>query len=115
MTVHFSRAARGVMRLVRKRQSPCAGWITGTVLGHTWIVDNLVLRDSAYPPSHEETATAVETWKEELIGSFSAFQENPDPAVSFAGLIIRIFSHHLEAMESEGVSRQPFIRIHEEE
>ena len=63
MTVHFSRAARGVIRLIRKRQSPCAGWITGTVLGHNWIVDNLILRDSAEPPSHEETATAVETWK----------------------------------------------------
>ncbi|HDP94549.1 MAG TPA: hypothetical protein ENN40_04215 [Candidatus Aminicenantes bacterium] len=114
MTVHFSCAARGMIRMIRKRQKPCGGWITGTVLGHTWIVDNLVMWDSKEPPGHEEIAIAVDAWEEELIGVFSAFKQQADESACFAGLMVRIFGRHLEAMEGQGFPRQPFTRIQED-
>jgi len=96
MTVHFSRAAQGMLRLIRERGRACSGWVVGTVLGHTWLVDGLFCRGDDGEVS--ECSRAVNAWREDLLGEFFSFSESTDPARSGGEIMLRIDSGGIEAV-----------------
>jgi|GEM_PF-3223935 len=107
MTLHFSFSAASMLRMIRSHKKPCSGWITGTVLGQTWMVDNLVAGDFPYSAADEDMAIAIDAWQDELIGEFFAFREPGSLPEIAAGLVILIFSDRLEVMDEDGKGTQP--------
>ena len=111
MIVHMTPAAKSMLSLIQGNQRPVTGWITGTFLGHAWLVNGLVSRNSLEAPSHEEIAAGVAAWGEYLIGEFFAFMQVSNAAATRGGLVLLVKTAGTEAAEGGGSTPLPFTRI----
>lgn len=101
MKIHFSPSASGMLRLIQKRGLASSGWVTGTVMGHTWIVDGLFYRPEAPGSQLMEWSHAVDACRGDLLGEFYAFRGVPEGAREEGGLLLRIDGDGIEAFEGD--------------
>jgi len=90
-----------MLRLIQKSGQASSGWVTGTVMGHTWMVDGLFCRAEAPESQHMEWSHAVDAWRGDLLGEFYAFRGFPEGVRDGGGLLLLINGDGIEAVEGD--------------